>query len=186
MLQQSLKLQQCKTYFFFFKTPKKKTKKIDPCRFISLSTVEISAFELQILQEQSKTLKEYQKLAGDQFVQLQNLTKSVANLNIANAQLQQRSKETIERMKMAREEVNFVVDRMKELLEMNEALTRKNDLLKENIRLTKEKYDLLLQEANATSLNRNAWIVHIPAHLCMTNKNTTRKVPIEFLKNILK
>ena len=95
-------------------------------------------------------LKEYQKLAGDQFVQLQNLTASVTRLNLVNAQLRQRSEETIKQMKKAREEVNLVVDLMKDLHEKNEALTKKNELLKENIKLTKETSELLLQEARNT------------------------------------
>lgn len=120
---------------------------MDPSRFLNFPTVEISAFDLRVLREQAGMLKEYQKLAGDQYVQLQNLTASVTRLNLVNAQLRQKSEDTIKQMKKAREEVELVVDLMKDLHERNEALTKQNGLLKENIQLTKEKSGLLLEEA---------------------------------------
>ena len=104
---------------------------MDPSRFLNFPTVEISAFDLRVLREQAGMLKEYQKLAGDQYVQLQNLTASVTRLNLVNAQLRQKSEDTIKQMKKAREEVELVVDLMKDLHERNEALTKQNGLLKE-------------------------------------------------------
>ena len=83
-------------------------------------------------------LKEYQKLASDQYVQLHTLTESVTELKVANHQTQLKFKEIIGQMVKAREEMDLVVNLMKSLHEGNETLRKQNILLKERIRLLQE------------------------------------------------
>ena len=120
------------------------------------STIEVSKFELRILRNQAEMLKEYQKLAGDQYFQLQRLTKSVTELNMLNAQTAEKSNLTVTKMKEARRELNLVMDLMKDLYTENASLKKQNQLLKEGIQLTKEKSQLLLQEAHLNFNKGNA------------------------------
>ena len=60
--------------------------------------VEITAFEHRILRDQAEMLKEYQKLASDQYVQIQTLTKLVTQLKLLNAQSQTQSKQILHQM----------------------------------------------------------------------------------------
>ena len=92
-------------------------------------------------------LKEYQQLAGDQYIQLQRLTKSVTELNILNAQTAEKSIQAAAQMKKARSELNLVMDLMKDVYTENAALKKQNHLLKDGIKLTKEKSKLMIEEA---------------------------------------
>ena len=109
--------------------------------------MEISEFELRILRDQAEMLKEYQKLAGDQYFQLQRLTKSVTELNMLTAQTAVKSNQTVTQMKEARRELNLVMELMNDLYAENASLKKQNQLLKEGLQLNKEKSQLLIEEA---------------------------------------
>ena len=80
---------------------------------------------LRFLESENLTLKEYKDLAHSQTQQIEDLSKSIENLNAVNDKINQEWRKTISKMKQAREEMDLIVDLMGKMHEENTQLKRK-------------------------------------------------------------
>ena len=88
--------------------------------------------QIDMLIIQNRNLYEYKDLADQQTQQLESLANSIENLNRINRHIGNEWSKTIQKMKLAREEMDSVVKMMGKLFEENQMLKNEINQMKKN------------------------------------------------------
>ena len=88
--------------------------------------------QIDMLIIQNRNLYEYKDLADQQTQQLESLANSIENLNRINRHIGNEWSKTIQKMKLAREEMDSVVKMMGKLFEENQMLKNEINRIKKN------------------------------------------------------